>query len=388
MNKIRIAFFADMLLEKLDGYSRTIQQLIRHIPKDQFEFLFFTGSEAEGALRGLNTFAIPSVPIPTNKPYKMALPQLVRKRLIKQLEKFRPDVIHIANPSLLGKFACEYAREKRIPSVSIYHTHYISYVKYYLRNIPSLIPVGERYVSNVNKEIYDQCDIVYIPVKDIAQKLNERGFRTNHYKIWKRGIDLEMFNPSKRSKKFIQKRTGNSKMNILFASRLVWEKNLKTLIAIYNKIDHTKYNMILAGEGAAMEELQSRMPKAVFLGNLNHELLSIVYASCDVFLFPSDTESFGNVVVEAMASGLPVIAAKAGGPVGIIDDGETGFLCESHNPNQYLDRLETLMRSDALRRQIIENAIKYTKTLSWQSLADIYCNDLRSLSLSYYSVYA
>lgn len=388
MRKIRVAFFADMLLEKLDGYSRTIQQLIRHIPKDEFEFLFFTGSDTEGAIQYFNSVDIPSVPIPTNKPYKMAIPYLIRNNLTAQINSFKPDVIHIANPSLLGKFACEYASINKIPTVSIYHTHYISYVKYYLRNLPSLIPAGERYVSNVNKLIYDQCDIVYVPVKDIADKLNERGFRTDHYKIWQRGVDLEVFSPQKRSIEYIHKQTGNDKINVLFVSRLVWEKNLKTLIAIYNKIDHERYNIVLAGSGAAQDELQLRMPKAIFLGDLCHDDLSVVYASSDVFLFPSDTESFGNVVVEAMASGLPVVSANAGGPVGIIEDGETGFLCDSHNPGLYIDRIELLMRNDKLRSQIVNKALEHTKTFSWQKLADIYCNDLKSLSLSYYSVYA
>ncbi len=388
MRKIKVAFFADMLLEKLDGYSRTIQQLIRHIPKDQFEFLFLTGSDTEGAIENFESIYIPSIPIPTNKPYKMAIPHLIRRKLTNQIDAFAPDVIHIANPSLLGKFACEYAMAHQIPTVSIYHTHYISYVKYYLRNLPSLIPAGERYVSHVSKLIYDQCDIVYIPVREIADNLNKLGFKTNHFKIWQRGIDLDMFSPRKRSLSYMYNITGNKKKNLLFASRLVWEKNLKTLIAVYNMIDHTAYNMVIAGSGAAMEELQLRMPCAIFLGNVKHDVLSIIYASSDVFLFPSDTESFGNVVLEAMASGLPVVSANAGGPVGILVDGESGFLCDSHKPTEYVERLELLLRNDVLRRQIINKALLHVKSFSWQQLADIYCNDLKNLSQSYYSVYA
>lgn len=382
MDKIRVAFFADMLKEKMDGYSRTIQKLLQHIPQQDFEFVFITGTKPEGAATFYDYIYVPSISIPTNKNYKMALPVLAKRRLIQALDIYQPDVIHIANPSLLGKFACEYAANKHIPSVSIYHTHYVSYVKYYLRNIPSLIPYGEKYISNVNKEIYDKCDIVYVPAMDITHSLSMRGFNTAHYKLWQRGIDTQMFNVNKKDINYIRNLVGNKKKNIFFASRLVWEKNLSTLIEVYQKLQLDQYNLIIAGSGVAESELRSKMPQAYFLGNLSHADLSIVYASCDVFLFPSDTESFGNVVLEAMASGLPVVAANSGGPVGIIREGETGFLCASHTASEYVDCIDLLMSNRDMRHRIIDKGLAHVNNFSWKTLSDIYFNDLRTLANS------
>lgn len=388
MNKIRIAFFADMMLEKFDGYSRTIHNLIKRVPSDRYEFLFITGTKPNKKDANYNYIHIPSIPIPTNKNYKMALPLLAKLRLDAALRDYRPHVLHISNPSLLGKYASEYGLKHNIPSVSIYHTHYVSYVKYYLRNLPSLIPVGERYISNVNKKIYDNCNIVYVPAQSITDHLNRKGFATDHYKIWQRGIDTQVFNPSKRNTESIKAITQNDNFNILFASRIVWEKNLDTLIKIYNKMQHLPVNFIVAGTGVAEEELKGKMPKAHFVGHMEHEELSTLYASSDLFLFPSDTESFGNVVLEAMASGTPVVAANAGGPVGILKNGVSGFLCDSHLPDAYIEKINLLIHDDSARNQMIDNALLRVQDFSWDRLTQTYCNDIALLSDIRQPIYA
>lgn len=388
MNKIRIAFFADMLLEKFDGYSRTIQQLISKVPKDKFDFMFITGTKDHKASSQFKTLYVPSIPIPMNASYKMAIPQIVKLRMDKELRAYNPHIIHISNPSLLGKYASEYAQIHNVPTVSIYHTHYISYVKYYLRNFPSLIPVGERYMSNVNKAIYDRCNIVYVPAQDITESLKERGFATNHYKLWQRGIDTNMFSPEKRDLNHIRKITGNKNPNILFASRIVWEKNLATLIDIYNLYQGQQVNFVIAGDGVALKELKQKMPNAYFLGNLSHDELSTVYASSDIFLFPSDTESFGNVVLEAMASGLPVVSANSGGPVGILRDGKSGYLCDAHNAKAYQEKIDLLLQDEEHHALIQRQALERVEHFSWDRLIEIYCNDLALLSEVPQAVYA
>jgi glycosyltransferase involved in cell wall biosynthesis len=388
MRKIRVAFFADMIMDKHDGYSRTIQQLLRHIPSERFDFLFITGHPTMGLASKYKTVCIPSVVVPSTKHYKMAIPHFSKYRLKQILDTYQPDIIHLANPSPLGKFGTQYALKHNIPAVSIYHTHYIGYVKYFLRKVPLFIPYGERYVSQLNKEIYDTCDIVYVPVHDISKELKARGFNTNHYKLWQRGIDVNIFHPKKKDTTYIRNLTQNNKVNILFASRIVWEKNLDTLIDIYHKIDLKKFNFIIAGEGVALDALKEKMPQAFFLGNLDHVELSRVYASSDLFLFPSDTETFGNVVLEAMASGCPVIAANAGGPTGLIDHEESGFLCASHNADDYIQRIYELAFNDELRTSFIEKALHKSAQFSWDHLANIYFEDLESLRSSKQALYA
>ncbi len=380
MSKIRVAFFADMLTKDFDGCIRTIQQIVTRIPHEEFEFRFFTGVPPEDE-KGLSYIKLPTVDLFFNKPYVMVLPFLRKRKIKAQLQEFDPHIIHVSNPSILGQFGANYANRRSIPLSTIYHTHYVTYVKYYLRFFKALIPLVEKRVIAMTKGIYDKCDLVYLPVPKIQEDFKSMDFRIDNCKIWPRGIDNQLFNPSKKDEQYFKRLTGNANPNILFASRLVWEKNLQTLIDIYeltNEEDR-KYNFIVVGDGAAKKALKEKMPKAYFLGNLTHEQLSTVYASSDVFVFPSDTETYGNVIVEAMASGLPSIAANNGGPTGIISNGENGFLCESHSAKNYLEKIELIVTNAELKERLVSNGLKMTKDLSWNKLAKLYFQDLKSL---------
>ena len=122
------------------------------------------------------------------------------------------------------------------------------------------------------------------------------------------------------------------------------------------------------------------MPDAFLLGQIDHERLAVLYASADVFLFPSVSETYGNVVVEAMASGCPCVIAKGGGSQSLVRHGETGFLCEPNNPTDYLDRIEEITNSADLRERFIENGLAYTKKLDWNVLAQTYFDDIKLLA--------
>ncbi len=375
MKKIKVAFFSDMLIANYDGFSRTIYNIINRIPSEQFEFLFICGKGPKGEFDH-EFIEIPTMPIPSNSRYKMALPYFVKGRIENTLDKFKPDIVHFSNPSPLGKLAVDYAKENNIPLVSIYHTHYISYVKYYFRNFPQLIPFAERRVLKLTKYQYDLCDILYVPVKDIINQFKHYGYRTDNCVIWDRGMDCSLFHPGKRDKRLLRNITYNNLPNVLFASRIVWEKNLETLIKIYQAKKEIPFNMIIAGDGNALSDLKNLMPSAHFLGNLSHEKLSQVYASSDIFLFPSDTETYGNVLIEAMASGLPIVSANSGGPVNILDDGKRGFLVNSHNPEEYLDKIELLLSDDEVYYRMREEGLAFAKSRDWDKLIHRYFNDL------------
>jgi len=176
--------------------------------------------------------------------------------------------------------------------------------------------------------------------------------------------------------------TKNNKPNLLFASRLVWKKNLKTLTKIYNQIQYSgqEYNLIIAGDGMAMEDLKKQMPNAFFLGKLSHDELAKFYASSDVFVFTSISESYGNVVAEAMASGLPCVIANGGGSASFIDHGNNGFLCSPEDENDYLNHIKRVLGNENLRNQFINNGLELTRDLKWQYLTETYFSDLETLA--------
>ncbi|MFN0215976.1 MAG: glycosyltransferase family 4 protein [Saprospiraceae bacterium] len=381
--KIKIAFFAEILIEDFDGASRTMFQLIHRIPADKFEFLFICGVGPD-SIAGFDCLRIPAVTIPINKTYKMAIPWFSGGRMRRKLQEFQPDVVHIATPSLLGEFALKYANRHQIPVLTIYHTHFISYVDYYLKSSPRLANFIQVIIAKNQGAFYRRCTRVYVPSEEMSSALLSWQVPPNRLKLWQRGIDTQLFNPNKSNKKAIQTLVGNEKPVILFASRLVWEKNLETLCNIYqlSQDKNLPYNFLVVGDGVALEACKRRMPKAVFTGKADHEQLSVYYASADVFLFTSISESFGNVVVEAMASGLPCIIADGGGSRNFIRQGENGFLCPPNDAAEYLQKIVLLVQNTELYQQFVKEGLRYSKSLSWDELADTYFQDLAALAAS------
>jgi glycosyltransferase involved in cell wall biosynthesis len=381
MKKIKVAFFAEILVEDFDGASRTMFQIIKRIDPDNFEFLFFCGTGPE-KLYGFDCISVPTVAVPLNSTYKMALPALAGKRIRSTLEQFAPDVIHIATPSILGNFALKLAYSYQIPVISVYHTHFISYVDYYLRYTPFLIDMVKPLISENQKNFYNQCDIVYVPAESIAADLRSMNIEAKRLKLWKRGLDTSVFSPQRKSPGVIQAITGNSKPTILFASRLVWEKNLETLIAIYTTIRkrNIQVNLIIAGDGVARKACEKRMPTAIFVGKKEHAELAVLYASADIFLFPSISETYGNVVLEAMASGLPCVVANGGGSADFIEQGVNGFKCSPNDAEDYITKILALLNDDSLRIQFADMGLAQSKNCNWERLTEIYFDDLVNLS--------
>jgi len=381
MSRIKLAFFSDLLIRDYDGCLRTVFHIIDRIPSDRFEVKFFCGT-AEKSDSAYTVITTPSLKLPMNSDYDMALPFLAKKRLESELDQFSPDIIHITTPSPLGRFAQKYAKKNDIAISTIYHTHYVSYMDYYFRHLPALIPLAKRAVVKLSRQFYESCDKVFAPTLEMVKSFEDNNISTSNILIWPRGIDRNIFNPMKANKEKLRSYTGNDYPSILFASRLVWEKNLETLIRVYNLAQRKKLklNFILAGDGTAREELQKQMPEAYFTGNLSQEDLAMYYASCDVFAFPSISETFGNVVIEAMASGLPCVIANGGGSKTFINSGFNGYLCEPYDEEDYLSKINDILDNNSLRQKFRMNSFSLVKDFSWSSLVNNFFAELEHLA--------
>ena len=378
---VKVAFFADILTKDYDGAIKTIYQLIERIPAHGFKYAFYTGIPPKHSFK-YEVIKAPTIRIPFNKSYKMAVPRLKKLKLWMSLSKFNPNVIHITTPSALGFFGLSFAKRNNMPVLSIYHTHFISYMKYYFKYLPFLTKPVESLVKKAYRSFYNKCNLVYVPTVKIMEELESYGISKNVMKLWQRGVDSHLFNPSKRDLDFIRKLTGNNKPNILFASRLVWEKNVETLFGIYDELEaqNIDVNLVIAGNGVAEEAARQRMTNAIFLGFLNHEELAKVYASCDVFVFTSISETYGNVVLEAMSSGCVPVIARGGGSQALIDDSVTGFLCEPNDPNDYVEKIKVLLENETLKEKMKAAGYDYALPLSWDSLATEYFHDIQKLA--------
>ena len=197
----------------------------------------------------------------------------------------------------------------------------------------------------------------------------ERGLAADKIDIWGRGIDGEKFNPGHRSDELIKGWDGADKKKILFVSRLVHYKETDMLIRLSHILREGTL-LIITGEGPEREKMEkeSDPSKTIFTGKLIDNELSEVYASADIFVFPSLTDTFGNVVLEAMASGLPVIAANEGGPKNIVKHGENGYLIEPKKEEKFNEKINNLIDDSALYTELKENALSYARELNWDNI--------------------
>ena len=377
----KVALFAEILIKDFDGAARTVFQLIDRIDPKEFSYMFVYGNGPE-QFRQFKSIKIPCLRLPVNDDYSFALPALTKQRLYAQLDEFSPDVIHITTPSALGFFALRYAQKRNIPVISIYHTNFLAYIPYYFKNLAFLVKPIVNWMSGAMLRFYNSCDKIYTPTPSMIHSLKTIGIEQSRMTLWQRGINLKLFNPMHRNQSYLHEITHNKRKNILFASRLVWEKNLETLIGLASLITtyNLPYNIIIAGDGAARKEMQRRMPHAYFLGKQDHESLAILYASADVFVFPSVSETYGNVVTEAMASGLPCVIANGGGSADLVSHGINGYKCDPMQPEGYLRGITQLLNNSDLYDELRSNALATARLLDWDALAARYFEDVTLLA--------
>ncbi|MFY0598807.1 MAG: glycosyltransferase family 1 protein [Cyclobacteriaceae bacterium] len=374
--KIRIAFFADVLEENVDGVTHTLYQIVRHAPKDKFDIVFVTPHPPKKeTLFPFKIIISPGLLNPFQKDYRIALPFL-RKSIERKLDKFQPHIIHFTTPSFLGLYALKYGRKNNLPVLTTYHSHFPAYIEYYFRYIPLayhiLFPILKRSLW-----VYPKCDLTLAPSIEMKEFLMENNVEEDKIRLWKRGVDRKKFHPKFKDERWKEKQGIKEEKTVLFVSRLVKEKEIATLARVYQLFQDRNLNVrfVVVGSGAGEEKLRGKMPNATFLGKQTGDSLSTIFASCDIFIFPSTTETFGNVVLEALSSGLPVVTAQAGGPKDIVEDGVTGYHVTPKQTEEFYAKVNHLLQNDDEYEELRKNAISYAETQTWENV----CGELYNI---------
>ena len=373
----RIALFSGAYNHIADGVSLTLNRLVKYLVNNGTDVRVFAPTIKRPAISHAGTLIpAPSLPLPGRPEYKISTG--LSRSLRAEIEAFDPDIIHIATPDVLGYQALRYAKKHGIPVVSSYHTHFTSYLKYYK------LGVAESLMWKYLRWFYGACEQIYVPSESMAEVLREHGITENLY-LWERGVLIDRFNPEKRSSAW-RENLGiqEDEVVISFISRLVWEKGLDIFAEVIDTLKKKgiRHRSVIVGDGPAREELQTRLHATLFLGYQRGDDLATAYASSDIFLFPSETETFGNVTLEAMASGLPSVCADATGSSSLLRDGVTGYLADPRIAAAFQKHVDALIENPVLRGTMGRLARKEALNYAWPVILgrlDGYYNSLLGL---------
>ena len=282
--------------------------------------------------------------------------------LLDDLAAFRPNIVHLSAPDWLGHRALTWARKHDIASFISMHTRFETYPPYY--HIGFTVPL----VIHLLTRFYNRAEQVVVPAPSAAELLKSWGV-TTPMSIWSRGIDHDRFNLNARSLEW-RRSLGiqDDEVVVGFVGRLVLEKGLDIFAEVIGELRRrrVRHRVMVIGKGPAQDWFAQRVPEAVFTGFQSGDALGRAVASMDVFFNPSVTESFGNVTSEAMAAGVPVVAARATGAVDLVEDGVTGFLVPPRDVGAYADAIARLAQDDDLRLAAGRAGHEAAKVYEWE----------------------
>ncbi|QJD87505.1 glycosyltransferase family 4 protein [Cohnella herbarum] len=367
MSEIRLALFTDTYIPEVNGVAKTLERWIAYLRKQGIDCMVFapsrprrekTVSEAAERLVSLPFFLYPEC--------RLAVPRT--GSIERKLLSFKPTVIHVATPFGTGVAGRHLAIKHGIPLVASHHTHFVRYLPFY--NLQWMGKLLWRYLHWFHRP----CRRIYVPSKSVLEECRADGW--GGLEIWSRGIDAERFHSGIDREAFLRESgVPSSRFIVLYAGRMAPEKQTEVAVrAVSEFVSRTGADaeFVVAGDGPAANEIKALTERtgvrSRFLGAVPQTSLQKWMAASDVLLFPSATETFGNVVLEAMACGLPVVGAAGGAVPDTIRDGENGLLCSPGNVFDFADKLELLYRDASLRARLSVAGEQEARERSWDEV--------------------
>jgi glycosyltransferase involved in cell wall biosynthesis len=362
---LRIALFSGNYNYTLDGANKSLNRLVGYL-QDTLgaRVRVYSPTSPQPAFAPVGDLvSVPSVRFPLRAEYRLALglPPSVRR----DVEAFKPDLIHLSAPDLLGAAALKLGRRLKVPVVASLHTLFDSYLDYY--GLGLLRPHLRRRLW----AFYGACDYVMTPTAAIGDELRAQNLPAR-VRTWARGVDPLLFNPGQRSETWrLDLGFDPDRPVIVFLGRIVMEKGLAAFAETIQHIEAAGHapQVLVIGDGPARQWFQDRLPDAVFTGFLSGAALATALASGDIFLNPSTTESFGNVNLEAMASGLAMVCADAPNTRALLRQGRNALLC-ADRPAAYAEAVAGLVADGELRRRMGAAALERSAAFRWSEILD------------------
>ena len=342
---LRIALVTGNYNYVRDGANQALNRLVGYLLRQGAAVRVYSPVVKEPAFPPTGDLVgVPSVKFPAGRgEYRFALSLSPRVR--RDLANFAPNILHVATPDIVGHRAVSWARNRKLPVLASVHTRFETYFRYY--NMAWLEPG----IEAIMRRLYRRCDALVAPSESMAQVLRDQ--RMNYdISLWSRGVDREIFHAGQRNLAWRRSfGIGDNEVVIGFLGRLVMEKGLDVFSDTIDELIRSgvPHRVMVVGEGPAREWFEGRLPGAVFTGFQGGADLARAVASMDVLFNPSVTETFGNVTLEAMACGLPVVAAAATGSESLVDDHVSGRLIRPGAVHQFAETLKAYIVDPSLR---------------------------------------
>jgi glycosyltransferase involved in cell wall biosynthesis len=375
-SQLRVALFTGNYNYVRDGANQALNRLVGYLLRQGAAVRIYSPTVEHPAFPPTGDLVhIPSIAVPGRAEYRA--PVMIPPQVKRDITRFDPNIFHVASPEILGHSAVSLALRRKLPVVASVHTRFETYFRYY--GLAFLEPLVEALL----RRFYRRCDAIFAPSESMAQLLREQRMSYD-VGIWSRGIDRTIFQPGRRCAAWRREMgIGPDDVVIGFVGRLVMEKGLDIFAETIDQLQRrqVRHKVLVIGEGPARDWFEKRLPEAIFGGFQQGENLGRAVASMDMLFNPSVTETFGNVTLEAMAAGLPVVAARATGSESLIEDGVSGRLIRPGRTQAFADALQAYCEDAALRAAAGEAGQRASERYGWdqvnQELVDAYIRIVR-----------
>jgi phosphatidylinositol alpha 1,6-mannosyltransferase len=363
VSDLRIALISGNYNMVRDGPTQALGRLVRHLLDEGAEVRVFCPTVARPQVdQPGEIVSLPSFPIPGRSEYRIPIGLVGAARAA--FEAFRPNVVHVASPDRAARQGAKWARDHGVPVLASVHTRFETYPQYYHAGF--LEPVVEAWL----RRLYRACDALVAPSDGMVEVLRRQRMNAD-IGIWSRGVERAIFNPAVRDAALRRSLgIGDDEVAIGFLGRVVMEKGLPEFADTMAELTRRKvpHKVLVLGDGPARDWFAERVPEACFAGYLHGADLGRWVACMDLFFNPSITETFGNVTLEAMACGVPVVAARATGSTTLVRDGETGTLVAPGDISGFADAIQRYVEDPALRRAHGAAGEARSKLFEWDEI--------------------
>lgn len=360
---LRVALISGNYNMVRDGPTQALGRLVQHLLDQGAEVRIFCPTVEHPQVQQPGTIvSLPSFAIPGRGEYRIPIGLVGEAK--REFEAFRPNIVHVASPDRAARQGAKWARDNGVPVLASVHTRFETYPQYY--HLGFMEPVVEAWL----RKLYRRCDALVAPSDGMVEVLQRQRMHRD-IGIWSRGVNRTIFNPGVRD---LALRRGvgieDEEVAIGFLGRVVMEKGLPEFAAAMNELTRrgVPHKVLVLGDGPARDWFAKEVPEARFAGYLMGAELGRWVAGMDVFFNPSITETFGNVTLEAMACGVPVVAARATGATTLVRDGETGTLVEPGNIPAFADALQRYVENASLRQAHGAGGEARSKLFDWDTI--------------------